>query len=75
MARKQAYAQRLNLAMENGFTDTGNQIYRRFSFSVQPEAEIEQLYLVAEAITSLCSLELGEATLTENSYLRPSPAN
>ncbi|WP_054710571.1 DUF1659 domain-containing protein [Bacillus sp. JCM 19041] len=75
MARKQPYAQRLNLAMENGFTDTGNPIFRRFGFSVKTDADVDQLFLVANAIASLCSLTLGEATLTENSYLRPSPAS
>ncbi|GAF11725.1 hypothetical protein JCM19046_3354 [Bacillus sp. JCM 19046] len=73
MARKQPYAQRLMLAMENGFTDTGNLIVRRFGFAVQPEADIEQLYLVANTFADLCELDLSEATLIENSYLRPSP--
>lgn len=73
MARKQPYSQRLTMAMENGFTDAGNPLFRRFGFNVKPDAEIDALYVVATTFANLCNLELGEITLTENSYLRPSP--
>ncbi|WP_197284390.1 hypothetical protein [Bacillus sp. JCM 19041] len=41
---------------------------------MKTDADVDALYVVATTFANLCSLELGEVTLTENSYLRPSQA-